>query len=219
MKKSAFVKSHLKRCLMTAKRMVRTSLLFAGMFFAWISVLTTAEDPSQAAPGKVTPWTPEDILSAENAFQWNISPDGKWAVWVKTQMDKEKNGRVSTLFLTNLETKEEVQLTRGNENHSRPEWSPNGKRISFTSTRALPKPNPDISRSQVWLMNPFGGEPWPLTEFVRGIQGYRWIDDDTIIFSAQEDPALFEQELKKKKDTTRGVDDVEQEPPARLFRL
>ena len=204
---------------MAAKRMVRTSLLFAGIFFALISVLTTAEDPSQAAPGKVTPWTPEDILSAENAFQWNISPDGKWAVWVKTQMDKEKNGRVSNLFLTNLETKEEVQLTRGNENHSRPEWSPNGKRISFTSTRALPKPNPDISRSQVWLMNPFGGEPWPLTEFVRGIQSYRWIDDDTIIFSAQEDPALFEQEVKKKKDTTRVVDDVDHEPPVRLFKL
>jgi len=219
MEKSTLAKCHLKRCLITAKRMVRRSFLFSGIFFALISVLTTAEDLSQAAPGKVTPWTPEDILSAENAFQWNISPDGKWAVWVKTQMDKEKNGRVSNLFLTNLETKEEVQLTRGNENHSRPEWSPNGERISFTSTRALPKPNPDISRSQVWLMNPFGGEPWPLTEFVRGIQIYRWVDDDTIIFSAQEDPALFEQEVKKKKDTTRVVDDVDHEPPVRLFKL
>jgi hypothetical protein len=28
-------------------------------------------------------------------------------------MDKEKNGRVANLFLTNLDTKNEVQLTRG----------------------------------------------------------------------------------------------------------
>ncbi|MGB7294427.1 MAG: prolyl oligopeptidase family serine peptidase, partial [Candidatus Aminicenantales bacterium] len=43
-----------------------------------------------------------------------------------SQMDKEKNGRISNLFLTNLESKKEVQLTRGTENHGRPEWSPNG---------------------------------------------------------------------------------------------
>jgi dipeptidyl aminopeptidase/acylaminoacyl peptidase len=158
-------------------------------------------------------------LSAENASQWKISPDGKWAVWVKTQMDKEKNDRIANLFLTNLETRKEAQLTRGTETHGRPDWSPGGGLVSFTSTRPLPKPNPDLSRSQLWLMNPFGGEPWSLTEFVRGIQAYRWIDDDTIIFSAQEDPALFEQERKKNKDTTRVVDDVDHEPPVRLFKL
>jgi len=204
---------------MTSKRLIRMSLVLASVLLTLISVLALAEDAPKSAPAKLTPWTPEDILSAEYASQWQVSPDGKWAVWVKMQMDKEKNGRISNLFLTNLETKKEVQLTRSTENQGRPDWSPNGELISFTSTRPLPKPNPDISRSQLWLMNPFGGEPWPLTEFVRGIQSYKWIDDDTIIFSAQEDPAFYEQELKKKKDTTRVVDDVDHEPPVRLFKL
>jgi len=67
-------------------------------------------------------------LSAEYAFQWKISPDGKWAVWVKMKMDKEKNGRLSNLFLTNLESKKEVQLTRGTETHGRPIRGLNPKR-------------------------------------------------------------------------------------------
>ena len=204
---------------MTLRRTTWLSLGLGGWLLILLSVPVLAGDPQRPDAARVSPWAPDDILSAENASQWKISPDGKWAVWVKTQMDKEKNGRVSNLILTNLETKKEIPLTRGTETHGRPDWSPKGDLISFVSARPLPKPNPDLSRSQLWLMNPFGGEPWPLTEFVRGIQGYRWIDDDTIIFSAQEDPALFEQELKKKKDTTRVVDDVEHEPPVRLFKL
>jgi dipeptidyl aminopeptidase/acylaminoacyl peptidase len=204
---------------MTTRQTLRTSLGLAGVLLLFLLGLAAPAETPQTNGAKVSPWTPEDILSAESASQWKISPDGKWAIWVKTRMDKDKNGRIANLFLTNLETGKEVQLTRGTENNGRPDWSPQGDLISFTSTRPLPKPNPDLSRSQLWLMNPFGGEPWPLTDLSRGIQGYKWIDDDTIIFSAQEDPALYEQELKKNKDTTRVVDDVEHEPPVRLFKL
>jgi dipeptidyl aminopeptidase/acylaminoacyl peptidase len=123
---------------MKTKRMIRMSLVLASVLLSCLSVLAMAEDAPKPAAAKATPWKPEDILSAEYAFQWKISPDGKWAVWVKMQMDKEKNGRTSNLFLTNLETKKEVQLTRGTETHGRPDWSPNGEFISFTSTRPLP---------------------------------------------------------------------------------
>ena len=204
---------------MATQRIIWKRLLLVGVLLALGSALTVAEDASQPTPAGMALWTAEDILSAESAQSWKISPDGKWAVWVKSQMDKEKNGRIANLYLTNLETKKEVPLTRGSENHGQPEWSPNGELISFLSTRALPKPKPDISPSQLWLIYPFGGEPWPLTEFVRGIQSYKWIDENTIVFSAQEDPALYEQELKRKKDTTRVVDDVGHEPPVRLFKL
>ncbi len=91
--------------------------------------------------------------------------------------------------------------------------------IAFTSSRPLPKPKPELARTQLWLIDPFGGEPYPVSELARDIRSYRWAGNDTIIFSAQEDPALYEQELKKKKDTTRVVDDVDHEPPVRLFKL
>lgn len=187
---------------------------FGGAFAA----AQEASKAAKAGPAKAS-WTAEDILLAESASDWEISPDGKWAVWTRVRMDKEKNSRVSNLFLTNLDTKKEVQLTRGTESNGQPKWSPNGEWILFLSTKPLPKPNPDLSRSQLWRMSPFGGEPWPMTEFARGIQGYEWVDDDTVIFSAQEDAAFYEQELKRKKDSTRVVDDVGHEPPVRLFKL
>ena len=47
------------------------------------------------AAEKKSEWTVEDVLLAESAGQFRVSPDGQWAVWVKTRMDKDKGGRVS----------------------------------------------------------------------------------------------------------------------------
>ena len=204
----------------TRPRFSRLALLLAAALTV-LAGFSPAQTPAPAPnPGQGgSAWTPEDILLMENATDWQISPDGKWAVWTRSWMDKDKNGRVANLFLTNLETKKEIALTRGTDLNGGAKWSPNGEWIVFMSTKPLPKPNPDLSRSQLWQMSPFGGEPFPLTEFVRGVQGFEWIDDDTIVFGAQEDPTLFEQEIKRKKDTTRVVDDVLHEPPVRLFKL
>jgi dipeptidyl aminopeptidase/acylaminoacyl peptidase len=46
-----------------------------------------------------------------------------------------------------------------------------------------------------------------------------WLDKDTVIFSAQEDPSLYAQEMKQKKDDSEVVDDAEHEPPVRLFKI
>lgn len=181
--------------------------------------LSAAAGAEKISGGPGGPWTVEDVLLAESSSEWQISPDARRAVWVKTRMDKEKNGRISNLVLTDLGTKAEIPLTRGTETHGRPRWSPNGELIAFLSSRPLPKPSPELGKSQLWLMPAFGGEPYPLTESVRGVQAFEWAGDGTIVFSAPEDPTLYELELKKKKDGTRVVDDVDHEPPVRLFKV
>src|ERR1700678_1844228 len=77
----------------------------------------SAREPA-SAPAQSTPeWTVDDVLSAEWAGSFKISPDCHWAVWIKSAPDKEKNEYfgIGNLFLSSLTDKKEIQLTRGND--------------------------------------------------------------------------------------------------------
>jgi dipeptidyl aminopeptidase/acylaminoacyl peptidase len=171
-------------------------------------------------------WTVDDIVNAEEATGMRISPDCKWVAWIKRAPDKEKNELVGHLMLSSLTETKEVQLTRGSYSVSSPQWSPDGKLLAFLSGRPVPKTpkakreddEKDEPKDQVWLINPFGGEPWVLTQSLRDIKQFAWSDSDTILYVAQEKIGRLEAELKEKKDDAQVVDDEPNEPPARLWR-
>jgi dipeptidyl aminopeptidase/acylaminoacyl peptidase len=173
------------------------------------------EQPTKAKE----PWKPEDFIYNETAGQFRISPDGKSVVWVESTGDKEKDARVSNLMLSSLTETRQIPLTRGTDTVSQPRWSPDGEWIAFLSTRARPKPKPDTAPMQIWLINAHGGEPWNLIELAHAPRRIEWLDKDTLIYSAEEDPALYEQELKRKKDDSDVVDDAEHQPPVRLYKV
>jgi dipeptidyl aminopeptidase/acylaminoacyl peptidase len=171
------------------------------------------------APAKKEPWTPEDIIYTQTVPQFRISPDGKWLAWTKSEADKEKDGRVSNLFLSSLTENREIQLTRGTDNNSGFAWSPDSEWIAFISSKARLQAKPETAKEQIWLISSRGGEPYPVTELVRAPHQVSWLDKDTLIFSAQEDPSAQEQAEKKKKDDSVVVDDADHEPPVRLFKI
>jgi len=180
------------------------------VFSCWLPVNVQAADQ----------WTIDDILLTESASDFQISPDLRWVVWVKSQMDKEKERQVSNLFLSSLTEKREIQLTRGTDSNESPKWSPDGKLIAFLSSRPVPGAKEDAGeKSGLWLMSTQGGEPWPAFEGKRRVEAFEWRDGKTIVFMAEEDPSLYELERKEAKDTSRVIDDAEHQPPSRLYLL
>src|ERR1700737_4080593 len=196
----------------------RMCLVAVAACFPFANLVPALAD-DKSSPSKTEPWKPEDFIYGEAAGQFRISPDAKWVVWVKTTGDKDKDARVSNLVFSSLTESREIPLTRGSDNNTQPRWSPDGEWIALTSTRARPKPKPDTAPMQIWLINAHGGEPWALTELAHAPKRLEWLDKDTLIYSAEEDPALYEQELKKKKDDSEVVDDAEHEPPVRLYKM
>jgi len=207
---------------------MRNKRLIAGFMASTVAIFcggsqaaARADEPKPAKDGtkKTEPWKTEDFVYAESAGFVRISRDAKWVVWTKSTTDKEKDGRVSNLILSSLTDSTEIELTRGGDHNNGPSCSPNGERIAFLSDRKRPNGKPDSAGTQIWLINPHGGEPWPVTEFARAPRQVDWLDNDSLIFSAQEDESLFEQQAKKKKDDSEVVDDEAHEPPVRLYKL
>jgi dipeptidyl aminopeptidase/acylaminoacyl peptidase len=180
------------------------------------------EKPVQAG----SKWTIDDVVYAESASDFQFSPDGHYLVWIKTTPDKDRTGHAANVIRTDLAETRDTELTRGNDTFSRPRWSPDGKRIALLSDRGgqasgkrQRATGSDDSKTQIWLIDPFGGEPWQLTEAMRGIQSFGWAGSEDIVFAAQEDPTWREKSLEDRKDTTTVVEDEKHEPPVRLFKV
>ena len=75
-----------------------------------------------------------DVFELQYARDPQVSPDGNYIVYVRTEMDIMKDGRSSSLWIINTDGSNHQKLTSSNNNESSPRWSPDGKRISFISS-------------------------------------------------------------------------------------
>jgi len=175
----------------------------------------------QGKPQELSPWSIDDIINQERAQDFQISPDGTRVVWVKSLTDKEKDGRISHLYLTYLKEKTEtIQLTRGKSSESRPRWSPAGNRIAFLSSRKEGnegESKPEEAGQQLWILDLKGGEPWKVTSLEFGVNSFDWVDEDHFLVLAREPRTWLEINDKEKKDDSVVYEDQEHMIPHRLF--
>jgi dipeptidyl aminopeptidase/acylaminoacyl peptidase len=165
-------------------------------------------------------WTIEDFLMAERADSFDLSRDGKLAVWIKTQMDKQKGAAASNLFLTNLIENFSIRLTQGSDDNWAPRFSADGRRIAFLSARRVQQASrSETQGAQIWLMETRGGEPWRLTTLEKGVKAFEWLDNETLLAASAEDAGIYEQNIGEGKDTSIVVEDEEHASPVRLFRI
>jgi dipeptidyl aminopeptidase/acylaminoacyl peptidase len=195
--------------------------LLLGFALLLLPVLPAAR-PAAPPPSTTEKWTAEDVVNQEWIGTIRFSPDGRFLLWVRFAPDKEKNEHVGQIFRTDLKTGRQVQLTRGSESCTSPRWSPDGSLIAFLSSRPIKgkaEKKDDETKTQLWLLDATGGEPWHVTELGRDVNLYGWAGNDSLVFAAQEEPSRRESQLKDDKDSTNVVENERREPPVRLFRV
>jgi dipeptidyl aminopeptidase/acylaminoacyl peptidase len=124
-----------------------------------------------AQPAK-RPLALDDLGRLKDVRDPQCSPDGKVVAFVVSSTDVKEDKSHSHVWLTGIDGRDERQITSSQDSESSPKFSPDGKYLSFTSSR------PGKTKgNQVWLLDRSGGEAFQLTELKGRLQGYEWSPD------------------------------------------
>jgi|GEM_PF-51278 len=166
--------------------------------FYWLALLLLLQEPAQARVKR--PMEVDDLFRLRRVSSPQISPDGQWIVYTISRTLLSENRRVTHLYRVSFSGGDTLQLTRGKYSEWGPQWRPDGKMIGFLSNRS--------GRSQIWVMNPFYGEPGQLTDVKTGVREWRWSHDGRKIAFTMADSLTREEERRRRAgDDARIVDE------------
>ena len=115
----------------------------------------------------------DDLYREHPLSELAISSDGNWVAYTAKTMDRDADKRISEIWMANWNGGQDIQLTYDPEGASSPKWSPDGKYLSFLSSRTG-----KAKGSQIWLLDRRGGEAHQLTHLKNlTITSYDWSPD------------------------------------------
>ena len=115
----------------------------------------------------------DDFTRFQDVSEPRVSPGGEWVLYTVSATDVTADKRNSNIWIVKWDGSESRQLTFSAESESAARWSPDGRYISFLSSR----PGGKASGSQVWVLDRQGGEAHQLTELKERISYYEWSPD------------------------------------------
>lgn len=124
---------------------------------------------------------PSDIYYLKNIGDPQLSPEGNWVAYSLSSVDSAKDKTNSDIWMSGWDGTQTVQLTHTPDGESTPRWSPDGKFLSFSSSRN------GLTRSQIWIMDRRGGEAKKLSDIKGEIQSYHWSPDSKKILFVLQD--------------------------------
>src|SRR5216117_1619336 len=189
------------------KIFVAASLIFACSAFA--------RTPSPSANAK-HPFTFEDMMSLKRVGAPVPSPDGKWVVFDCQDVDLAANTRVSHLWIVPASGGESRRLNQTPNHEERPRFSPDGKRLIWTSKATDP--------TQIWMCDfdsgsgALVGKPHQVTSISTGADGAIWSPDGkNIVFASAVYPDCKDDVCNKQRDEELKKSKVKAKIFTRLF--
>ncbi|MEC7893655.1 MAG: S9 family peptidase, partial [Pseudomonadota bacterium] len=114
----------------------------------------------------------EDLMTMKSVSGPVVSPEGEWVVYAVRARDMEEDKSNSQLWVVPTEGGEPVPMTATETSAGNPQWSPDGKYLSFTASKG------EGAKSQIWTLNrQIGGEAVQLTDTKQGVNDYAWSPD------------------------------------------
>src|SRR4051794_16016221 len=105
--------------------------------------------------------TIDESIGMKSVSGAQISPDGRYVAYTVQQANWEENDFVQQIWIAMLATGERYQLTSGKKSSTGPQWSPDSRRLAFSSDRD--------GKRQIYLIAPGGGEAVQLATEENGV--------------------------------------------------
>jgi dipeptidyl aminopeptidase/acylaminoacyl peptidase len=148
--------------------------------------------PAYAQSGR--PLKADDVYNVRDVRDPQRSPDGKWVAYTVSTAVKETDKNNTDVWMVSWDGTQDIQLTSTPDGESSARWSPDGKYLSFVSSRQGAK------GGQVWLLNRAGGEAVKLTDVKGGVSDHVWSPDSKRLVLVIEDPDPSEKDADDTKD-------------------
>jgi dipeptidyl aminopeptidase/acylaminoacyl peptidase len=150
--------------------------IFVASFAIALSTFAQAPSPSaSASSGGKHPFTFEDMMKLKRVGAPVPSPDGKCVVFDAVDVDLEANTKISHLWIVSADGGESRRLNQTPNHEERPRFSPDGRRLIWTSKATDP--------SQIWMCDfetesgVLKGNPHQVTNISTGADGAIWSPD------------------------------------------
>jgi dipeptidyl aminopeptidase/acylaminoacyl peptidase len=171
-----------------------------GLFAVALTLASVVPAFAQKQPVSI-----DDILNLKGVSAAMVSPDGTQVVYqVRAwQQDRDRMESRTHLWQVAVAGGSARQITYGERGDSQPQWSPDGRYISFVSARGTAS-GEETPRGQIYLMRVEGGEAWKLTDAKEGIASYSWAPDSMrIAYVTTEARSAEEESAIRKRDDER----------------